>query len=122
MDPFIAAFILIHVDAPESVTLITNLTTNHKVCSGMVANFTCVVEASNPAVDNFTLIGNGSVVSSKRDSGVWIRTLTIRGNATYKCTTSNSLGVSSSDYINFTVEGETGEFFRITSHFKTAFN
>ena len=120
MDLFIAVFILIRVDAPESVTLITNLTTNHKVCSGMVANFTCVVEASNPAVDTFTLIGNGSVVSSKR--GVWIRTLTIRGNATFKCTASNSLGVSSSDYINFTVEGETGEFFRITSHFKTAFN
>ena len=73
----------------------------------MVANFTCVVEASNPAVDTFTLFGNGSVVSNKRDSGVWIKTLTISGDATYKCTASNFMGFSSSDDINFTVEGET---------------
>ena len=77
----------------------------------MVANFTCVVEASSPAVDTFTLFGNGSVVSNKRDSGVWIWTLTIGGDARNKCTANNSIGVSSSDYVNFTVEGQTGEFF-----------
>ena len=88
----------------------------------MVANFTCVVEASNPVVDTFTLFGNGSVVSNKRDSGVWIRTLTISGDATNKCTANNSMGVSSSDYINFTVEGQAGEFFLITLHFRRAFN
>ena len=77
----------------------------------MVANFTCVVEASNPAVETLTLLENGSVVSNKRGSGVWIRTLSTGGNAAYKCTASNSVGVSSSDYINFMVEGETTEFF-----------
>ena len=77
----------------------------------MVANFTCVVEASNPAVETLTLFENGSVVSNKRHSGVWIRTLSTGGNAAYKCMASNSVGVSSSDYINLMVEGETTEFF-----------
>ena len=51
------------------------------------------------------------MVSSKRDSGIWIRTLTISGDSTYKCTANNSVGVRSSDYINFSVGGETREFF-----------
>lgn len=59
----------------------------------------------------FTLFENGSVVSRKRDPGVWIRTLITSGNATYKCTANNSVGVSSSDYIDFTVEGGTRELF-----------
>ena len=83
----------------------------------MVANFTCVVEASNPAVEILTLFENGSVVSNKRDSGVWITTLSTGGKAAYKCMASNSVGVSSSDYINFMVEGETTEFFRRATHF-----
>ncbi|XP_044167458.1 uncharacterized protein LOC114951266 isoform X2 [Acropora millepora] len=90
--------------APERVTLITNLSRSQNVCAGMVANFTCVVEASNPAVETLTLFENGSVVSNKRDSGVWIRTLSTGGKAAYKCMASNSVGVSSSDYINFMVE------------------
>ncbi|XP_067032626.1 fibroblast growth factor receptor 3-like isoform X6 [Acropora muricata] len=90
--------------APEGVTLTTNLSRKHNVCVGMVANFTCVVEASNPAVETLTLFENGSVVSNKRDSGVWIRTLSTGGNAAYKCMASNSVGVSCSDYINFMVE------------------
>ena len=63
-------------------------------------------------METFTLFGNGSVVSIKKDYGVWIWTLTISGDATYQCTANNSVGVSSSDYINFTVEGETTEFFK----------
>ncbi|XP_044176562.1 fibroblast growth factor receptor 3-like [Acropora millepora] len=90
--------------APERVTLITNLSISHKVCTDMLATFTCAVAASNPAVETFTLFGNGSMVSSKRDSGIWIRTLTTSGDATYKCTANNSVGVRSSDYINFSVE------------------
>ncbi|KAK2557578.1 hypothetical protein P5673_020339, partial [Acropora cervicornis] len=91
-------------NAPKGVTLTTNLSRNHHVCVGMVANFTCVVEASNPAVENLTLLGTGSVGSNKRDSGVWIRTLTSGDNAAYKCMASNSVGVTCSDYINFMVE------------------
>ena len=63
-------------------------------------------------METFTLFENGSVVSNMRDHGVWKRTLTIRGEAIYKCTANNSVGVSSSDYVNFTVEGETTEFFK----------
>ena len=63
-------------------------------------------------METLTLFENGSVVSNKRYCGVWIRTLTISGDATYKCTANNSVGVSSSNYINFTVEGETTEFFK----------
>ena len=92
--------------------MITNLSISHKVCAGMLATFTCAVEASNPAVETFTLFENGSVVSNKRDHGVWIRTLTISGDAIYKCMANNSVGVSSSDYVKFTVEGETTEFFK----------
>ena len=88
----------------------------------MVANFTCVVEASNPAVETLTLLGTGSVVLNKRDSGVWIRTHTTGGNAAYKCMASNSVGVSYSDYINFMVEGETTEFFEWHHIFLTNFN
>ncbi|XP_044171636.1 fibroblast growth factor receptor 2-like [Acropora millepora] len=89
---------------PERVTLNTNPSISHKVCAGTLATFICAVEASNPEVETFTLFENGSVVSNKRDHGVWFRTLTISGNATYKCTANNSVGVSSSASINFTVE------------------
>ena len=61
-------------------------------------------------METFTLFGNRSVISNRRDSGVWIRTFTTSGHAAYKCTANNSVGVSSSDYINFTVEGEGTEF------------
>ena len=77
----------------------------------MLATLTCAVAASNPPVKTFTLLGNGSMVSSKRDSGIWIRTLTTSGDATYKCMANNSVGVRSSDYIIFSVEGETRDFF-----------
>ena len=100
------------LDPPERVTLITNLSIRYKVCVGTLATFTCAVEASNPTVETFTLFENGSVVSKKRDHGVWIRTLTVSGDAIYKCTANNSVGVSSSDYVNLTVEGETTEFFK----------
>ena len=73
----------------------------------MLATFTCAVEASNPPVETFTLFGNGSMVSSKRDSGIWVWTLTTSGDKTFKCMANNSVGVRSSDYINFSVEGET---------------
>ena len=73
-------------------------------------------------METLTLFGNGSVVSNKRDSGVWIRKLTTGGNATYKCMASNSVGVSSSDYINFMVEGETTEFFEWQHILVTDFN
>lgn len=99
------------LDAPERVYLNTNLTTSHNVCEGMMAHFICTAEASNPAVHTFTLLGNGTVISNKRASGVWIRTLTTSGDVTYKCMASNSVGVTSSNYINFTVEGEAKEVF-----------
>ena len=63
-------------------------------------------------METFTLFENGGVVSYKKDCGVWIKALTISGEAIYKCTANNSVGVSSSDYVNFTVEGETTEFFK----------
>ena len=63
-------------------------------------------------METFTFFENGDVVSNKRDHGVWIRTLTVSGDAIYKCTVNNSVGVSSSDYVNFTVEGETTEFLK----------
>lgn len=90
----------------------TNLSISHKVCAGTLATFICSVEASNPEVETFTLFENGSVVSYKKNCGLWIKTLTISGEATYKCTANNSVGVSSSDYVNLTVEGETTEFFK----------
>ena len=65
----------------------------------------------------FTLLGNGTVISKKRDSGVWIRTLTTSGDATYKCMADNSVGVTSSNYITFTVEGETKKILRIILFF-----
>ena len=52
----------------------------------------------------------------------WIRTLTTGGNVAYKCMASNSVGVSSSDYINFMVEGETTEFFEWQHILVTDFN
>ena len=73
-------------------------------------------------MENLTLLGTGSVGSNKRDSGVWIRTLTSGDNAAYKCMASNSVGVTCSDYINFMVEGETTEFFQWHHIFVTNFN
>ena len=73
-------------------------------------------------MQTLTLFENGSVVSSKGYSGVWIRTLTTGGNVAYKCMASNSVGVRSSDYINFIVEGETTEFFEWHHIFVANFN
>ncbi|XP_067030223.1 uncharacterized protein [Acropora muricata] len=90
--------------APENASLSTNLSTVPVVCAGMVVSFICSVEASNPAVDTFTLYENGSVISNKTDSGVWIMTLDTAGEVTYKCHANNSAGTSRSDNISFTIE------------------
>lgn len=92
--------------APENASLSTNLSTVPVVCAGMVVKFICAVEASNPAVDTFTLYENGSVIANKTDLGVWIKTLDTGGKVTYKCQANNSVGISRSDNISFTVEGE----------------
>ena len=92
--------------APENASLSTNLSTAPVVCAGMVVSFICSVEASNPAVDSFTLYENGSVISNKIDSGIWIKTLDTGGEVTYECHANNSAGTSRSDNISFTVEGE----------------
>ncbi|XP_015760802.1 PREDICTED: hemicentin-1-like [Acropora digitifera] len=88
---------------PENAFLSTNLSTVPVVCVGMVANFTCTVEASNPAVDTFILYENGSMVSSKTALGVWIKTVDTCGEVTYKCQANNSVGTSSSSSISFTI-------------------
>ena len=100
---FVLAFFKV---APENVALSTNLSATQRICAGMVVNFTCTVGASNPAIDTFTLYENISVVSSKRDSGVWIRALNNGGEVSYNCDVNNSVDTSSKGYVNFTVEGE----------------
>lgn len=70
----------------------------------MVVNFTSTVETTNPTVDTFTLYDNVSEVSSKRDSGVWIRALNSGGEVPYNCDVKNSVDIISSDYANVTVE------------------
>ncbi|XP_044180515.1 immunoglobulin superfamily member 10-like [Acropora millepora] len=90
--------------APENASLSTNLSTVPVVCAGMVVSFTCSVEASNPAVDTFTLYENGSVISNKIDSGIWIKTLDTGGEVTYECQANNSIGTSSSNKTLFFVE------------------
>lgn len=72
----------------------------------MVVNFTCTVGATNPAVDTFTLYENGHEVSSKGDTGEWIRALSSLGEVSYNCDVKNSVGTSGKGYVNFTVEGE----------------
>ena len=101
--------------APENASLSTNLSMVPVVCAGMVVSFTCSVEASNPAVDTFTLYENGSVISNKTDSGVWIMTLDTAGEVTYKCHANNSAGTSRSDNISFTVKGKASNFLELIS-------
>ena len=57
-------------------------------------------------MDSFALYENGSVISNKIDSGIWIKTLDTGGEVTYECHANNSAGTSRSDNISFTVEGE----------------
>ena len=84
------------------------------VCTGMVVNFTCTVEATNPAVDTFTWYENGSLISSKTDSGVWIKALDTGGEVTYRCQADNSVGTSNSDNITFIAGGEATGFFNFS--------
>lgn len=94
----------------------TNLSAVPVVCVGMVVNFTCTVEAANPAVDTFTLYENGSVISYKADSGVWIKTLDTGGMVTYKCQANNSVGTSSSsNKTRFSIEGEATMSLKLSS-------
>ena len=62
-------------------------------------------------MDIFTLYQSGSMISSKTDLGVWIKTLDTGGKVTYKCQANNSAGTSRSDNISFTVEGKNTKYF-----------
>lgn len=105
--------------APENASLITNLSTIPVVCAGMFVNFTCSVEAANPAVNIFALYENGSVISKKNHSGVWIVTLDAGGEVTYQCQASNSVGTSRSKKTFLFVEGEATKFLEFFTNLLT---
>ena len=67
-------------------------------------NFTCSADA-NPAVDNYTLFENGSVVITS-SLGVWSITMDTAGQFLYRCEANNSVGFGKSSDVTFNVEGE----------------
>ena len=67
-------------------------------------NFTCSADA-NPAVDNYTLFENSSVVNTS-SLGVWSITRNAAGQFVYRCQANNSVGSEKSSDVTFNVEGE----------------
>ena len=67
-------------------------------------NFTCSANA-NPAVDNYTLFENSSVVNTS-SLGVWSITRNTAGQFVYRCEANNSVGSEKSSDVTFNVEGE----------------
>ena len=90
-------------DKPGDVRLRPNIT-NSKVCAEYVMNFTCSADA-NPAVDNYTLFKDNSVVNIS-SVGVWSITMNTAGQFVYRCEANNSVGFDKSTDISVSVEGE----------------
>ena len=67
-------------------------------------NLTCSADA-NPAVDNYTLFEDDSVVNTS-SLGVWSITMNKAGQFVYRCEANNSVGFGKSNDINVNVEGE----------------
>ena len=67
-------------------------------------NLTCSADA-NPAVDNYTLFEDDSVVNTS-SLGEWSITMNKAGQFVYRCEANNSVGFGKSNDINVNVEGE----------------
>ena len=67
-------------------------------------NFTCSADA-NPAVDNYTLFEDNSVVNTS-SLGVWSIRMNTAGQFVYRCEANNSVGFDKSTDISVNVEGE----------------
>ena len=91
------------LDKPEDVRLRPNIT-NRTVCAEYIMNFTCSADA-NPAVDNYTLFEDNSVVNTS-SLGVWSIRMNTAGQFVYRCEANNSVGFDKSTDISVNVEGE----------------
>ena len=91
------------LDKPEDVRLRPNIT-NSRVCAEYTVNFTCSADA-NPAVDNYTLFEDDSVVNTS-SLGVWSITMNKAGQFVYRCEANNSVGFGKSNDIYVNVEGK----------------
>ena len=67
-------------------------------------NFKCSADA-NPAVDNYTLFKDNSVVNIS-SLGVWAITMNTAGQFVYRCEANNSVGFDKSTDVSVNVEGE----------------
>ena len=90
-------------DKPGDVRLRPNIT-NTKVCAEYIMNFRCSADA-NPAVDNYTLFKDNSVVNIS-SLGLWSITMNTAGQFVYRCEANNSVGFDKSTEISVNVEGE----------------
>ena len=91
-------------DPPENVILITN--SSSKVCSRDVINFTCTAEA-NPAVHNYLLFNNDTVIANMGISGTLITTFENAGQFMFRCEANNSVqGIGKSNESFLTIGGE----------------
>ena len=88
---------------PDDVRLRSNAT-NSTICAEYIVNFTCSADA-NPAVDNYTLFKNASVVNTS-SLGVWSITMNTAGQFVYRCEANNSVGSGKSSDVTLNVKGE----------------
>ena len=103
ISPSRVVILFFFLDKPEDVRLRPDIT-NSKVCAEYTVNLTCSADA-NPAVNNYTLFEDDSVVNTS-SLGVWSITMNKAGQFVYRCEANNSVGFGKSNDINVNVEGE----------------
>ena len=89
---------------------------NHKVCRNDVIKFSCSADA-NPPVISYQLFENNTAILDKNLSGMWLRSMSIRGVFIHKCVVNNTLGTVHSEWIAVSVNGK-GLYSQFYSEFK----
>ena len=95
--------ILISLDKPENVQLMTNVAEN-KACQNDSVKFNCSADA-NPPVMAYQLFRNDTALQTS-STGMWSKPLSSSGLLIYKCVANNTIGSASSTSVSITVNGK----------------
>ncbi|XP_068733321.1 hemicentin-1-like [Montipora capricornis] len=87
-------------DPPEGIQLHVG---KEEVCNGTTISFNCSAETANPMELNYQLYENNVMIGAISSTGVWNKTMTVRGVFVYKCMVNNSVGTAVSSAVSVNV-------------------
>jgi len=97
---------LYDIDKPENIMLMVN---DSNICKGDIISITCSADGK-PSVHTYQLFENDVQVPDSEIAGVWKRTMSVRGNFTYRCVANNTVGITDKS-VTVTVNGNWYFFF-----------